>query len=152
MVWTTAFALALLAEGVTFKSDLDDPALVEWLKTHSPDGVDVYPDGTVWISAGRNGTGAQFGLLARDVKAMKGAKDGYVWLLSNYQNDKTVKHRRMLERLYVNCKLNNYAITTWLTYGADLRVIDRGKANLYDTFDPVPGTLSEKWLRIACQE
>ena len=84
MVRAIFIAAALLnATPAKAQETLNDLAMKEWLTTHAPDGFDVYPDGSVWVSAGWSSTGAEYAILADDLKAMQ-PTGGYVWLLGDF--------------------------------------------------------------------
>lgn len=129
---------------------LNDLALKEWITRNAPDGIMAYPDGTIWVVAGWSSTGTEYGLLAEDLKAMQ-PTGGYVWLLANHADDKTVKYRTTRSRLYFNCGKRTYRATTRIIYGADGAVLSQDRNPDYIVSDDiVPGTMAARWYRMAC--
>ncbi len=151
MVWKAALALVAMQGGMErLQSEMEH--LKGWIEDHSPYGIDVYPDGTVWISASKNGTGTEFGLQAKDVKALAGGK-GFVWLISNHKLDKSVPYRTTKSRLEIDCR--NRAMRTEMTfrYKADGSLHSEHRDRFLGSPEPViPGTLGELWLELACKQ
>lgn len=151
MVWKAALALVAMQGGMErLQSEMEH--LKGWIEDHSPYGIDVYPDGTVWISASEDASGTEYGLQAKDVKALAGGS-GYVWLLSNHKADKSVPYRTSKSRLHIDCHNKTMRTALTIRYMADGRIHSQERDNsVLGYFEaPVPGSMGELWLELACQ-
>lgn len=152
MVWKTA-VIGLLASASpveTLEKSLGE--MKEWLDTHSPYGLDLYPDGTIWISAGEGSSGTESGLLAKDVRALAAGK-GYVWVMENHRADKTVPYRTTKSRIYFDCPDGTMSTQVTIRYMADGKVHGYERdSSIFGRHDaPIPGTVGERWMELACQ-
>ncbi len=148
MVW--AAALALLAAATA--EPIIDTELVDWAKEHAPDGLDFYPDGSVWVSAGYDVTKTEYMLSAKDMRKSDG-KGGYIWMRMDHSRDKTIPHRSSMRRYYFNCTANQFQPMTWITYNADKTVRSQGGNSTYSQYsmqDVIPGSIGEHWMKLVC--
>lgn len=142
-------AAALLGNAPPGDLIIDGPP-PEWTaKIAARYGMDITPDGKVWINADEHGVDADYSILAKDLYKASG-QYRTVWVRGDHRRDKTVTYRKSMMRITFNCKADSYSLQNRYTYGPDGSIISSTTGGAFQ-YDPViPGTFGESWFNYVC--
>jgi hypothetical protein len=133
--------------------DDSDNARKDYIEHHAPYGVDITPDGRVWVNLDATGAADDYAMLVDDI--LKGGQLGAtVWVRGYHKRNPRVKYRTSMARYAMDCSEPRIQTLNYVTYTADGSVVssqeNRFYAGAYRTI--VPGSVGETWWKVACRK
>ena len=121
----------------------------EWLEKNAPYGIDMTPDGQVWITINTSIKGDQYAMLAEDYER-RDPKWPQVWIRGYHKANPKVLYRESRSLVHFYCLERSYYSSYEQTYKAD-RSVHSASGQRSQTLPVIPGSLAEQWMQFACR-
>lgn len=128
-----------------------ETALLDWALERGPYGVDVTPDGSVWINVAPLGTRADYAVLADDVRRQESTSPRWrsFWVRGYHRRDPSVRYRESKAQYTINCEDRTISTNMWVAYRADGSTHSTWRGP--SASEPiVPGSMGVRFQRIVC--
>ena len=144
-------ALLFLAEAPPWRDYVaTDTPPTEWLSDHTPHGMDVTPDGKVWINIREPGEKDDYALLAADVYKAQSKPTAYptAWLRGYHLKNSRTTVRETKWHISVDCSRDTITTTYYVGYKASGEILSQ--RNMFDTTPIIPGSNGEAYRDFLC--
>ena len=125
-----------------------DAPPMSWLAENTPFGMDITPDGQVWINVHEIGQTADYAIRAKDVFEAEG-QHPTAWVRGFHLRDKDVPFRETKTYYSADCKAQTLWQLRWVAYDADGNVFASQGSGSRDYV--VPGSLGETYVKLLCR-
>lgn len=144
-------ALAALSANSGAPAQTNSPWLT-WVYAHSPHGIHVSPDGTIWINSNKPGLKEDYAIRAGDLREARasGNKNPEFWVRGYHRNNPAVRYRESIFRYVMSCANETYRISASVYYGAYGEVMGE-YGSQPQTYVVFPGSYASEWHRLFCR-
>lgn len=148
-------ALIGLALAGAVATDLDEPALTDFVASHSPNGFDVTLDGTIWINIAPVGQTEDYAVRATDLR--EASLSPYVkkykfWIRGYFKRNPKVSYRETKSLMYIDCASETLRVDTTAYYDATGKMLWRDAAGGYAGEPIIPGTYGAHYQKLFCRK
>lgn len=120
-----------------------------WIeKMSSENGLDITPDGKLWLNADYYGDEVDYGVSAEDVWLASG-RFRKAWVRGYHLRDTSVPYRESMRLVHADCLEKRWAVEGVYYYGADKKLMDADELVPQWTY-VIPRTYAESWFDMIC--
>lgn len=126
------------------------PPFFDWAAQNSPFGLDITPDGTLWINVATVGQEDDYAIRAEDLfNAQKSTEQYFTfWVRGYHKKNPQVSYRESKARYSIDCRRETIASTMTVLYDSNGRSV--GSEGPRGSEYIVPGTYAAEYFRLFC--